>query len=113
MALIIIVAIIAYYTFFADSTNSTDSLLEIQSQNQLIGSEVLNLMNQVQSLKIDSAFFDNNAFKSLVDHTVAIPERSVGRDNPFAPISGFSVSENSSPNNTTGGGTSTRRTGGH
>lgn len=92
IGIIIVTAILAYYMFFAGSgTPAAGGLLEAQPEGNLVGAEVLSLLNQIQSLKIDTAFFQSSAYRSLVDYTVAIPDQSVGRANPFAPIPGFII----------------------
>ncbi len=87
---IIAVSALAYFIFFStpvDTSNST--LLETGPNNEMIGSQVLNLLGQIQSLRIDPTIFDSAVYKSLQDFSVNIPPEGVGRDNPFAPIPGY------------------------
>ncbi|MES3030894.1 MAG: hypothetical protein V4697_00595 [Patescibacteria group bacterium] len=51
-----------------------------------VGTRVLSLLNQINSLKIDTSIFNSVVYRSLVDYTITIPEQNVGRPNPFAPI---------------------------
>lgn len=92
MVAIVIVAILAYFMFFNGApAPSGSSLLQSGPSGEVIGAQVLSLLNQIQSLRIDSSLFENAAYKSFQDYTVAIPPQNVGRDNPFAPIPGFTA----------------------
>jgi hypothetical protein len=91
---IILAAILAYYAFFAGAPAVTDvGTLEAQSNGQVVGAQVLSLLNQIQSLQIDKNFFQTPAYLSLQDHTVAIPPVIVGRPNPFAPLPGIKLTK--------------------
>jgi hypothetical protein len=48
------------------------------------GREVLHLLNEVQSVSFDTAVFSDPAYVSLVDRSVDIEVRPLGRPNPFA-----------------------------
>ncbi|MDQ5893438.1 MAG: hypothetical protein QG640_450 [Patescibacteria group bacterium] len=98
--IIIILALAAYFYFKGSPDDSSVSSLEADNSPtsadaQAVGTRVLSLLNQINSLKIDSSIFDSAVYKSLVDYTITIPEQNVGRPNPFAPISG------SAPQNST------------
>ncbi|MEK9177793.1 MAG: hypothetical protein AAB777_01580 [Patescibacteria group bacterium] len=87
---IIAAAAIAYFMFFSAPSPSSDSaLLETGRGEEMIGSQVLSLLNQIQSLRIDPTLFQSAVYKSLQDFSVNIPPEGVGRDNPFAPIPGY------------------------
>lgn len=90
IAIIIIVAFCVYYFFLYQPSSQTNTLLEEQTTDNQVGAEVLSLLNQIQALHIDSSFFQSAAYQSLVDYTVPIPIQNVGRNNPFAPIPGYS-----------------------
>jgi hypothetical protein len=65
--------------------------LQVAGADANIGANVLKLLNQIKSLKIDTTLFENKAYQTLQDNTVQIPPVSVGRQNPFAPIPGTVV----------------------
>ena len=46
----------------------------------------------LDSIKVNADFFNDATFNSLIDNTVKVPEQSVGRPNPFAPIPGEATS---------------------
>lgn len=84
---IIIIAITAYFLFFSGEPDiSGQALLESSQSGELVGAQVLSLLQQIQSLNIDTTFLNSGVFQSLVDYSVAIPADNVGRSNPFAPI---------------------------
>lgn len=88
---IIAVSFATYYMFFLGPTVPSDSsLLETGSGEEMIGTQVMNLLDQIQSLKIDPTMFQSPVYKSLQDYSVAIPTENVGRDNPFSPFPGYS-----------------------
>lgn len=47
----------------------------------------LNLLLNLKSIRLDTAFFTSSSFRSLVDFSIPIlPEGNEGRPNPFVPI---------------------------
>ena len=98
--IIAMIALGAYFYFKGEPSDDLSSSLETQdspvsADAQAVGTRVLSLLNQINSLKIDASIFDSAVYKTLVDYTITIPEQNVGRPNPFAPISG-SAPQNSS-----------------
>ncbi len=88
-AIVAIVVLVLVYFYFSGSVPAdTASALQAQSAN-VVGTRVLSLLNQIQSLRIDTRLFDATAYRTLVDYSVEIPETPVGRPNPFAPIPGM------------------------
>ena len=89
---VIVILLAAIYLFSKNTPVSSDKLLQPQAtpEANAASSRILNLRRQIESLKIDTALFKDPAYMSLQDYTVEIPEISVGRPNPFAPIPGFS-----------------------
>lgn len=72
--------------FFMSGTPTDDSGLIVEeggSDASLVGTRILSLLHQINSLKIDSSFFTSEVYSSLVDHTVPIYEQNVGKPNPF------------------------------
>ncbi len=99
IAIVVFVIFIAYFMFRNPTAPESSSLLSntVSPQANAASTRILSLLNQIESLKIDTTFFKNPAYQSLVDFSVEIPELNVGRPNPFAPLPGSYV------------GTSTRR----
>lgn len=89
---IIIIAIAAgAYFYFQGGSAPEDDLLSVSPSSVLVGANVLSLLNQIQSIRIDTSVFSSPAYQSLVDYTVPIPTLNVGRPDPFAPIPGFAL----------------------
>ncbi len=100
IAIILIVAGGIYFYSKGSNENIDTSSLEVtytpeSTDATLVGGRVLNLLAQINSLKIDGTLFNNPAYKSLRDYSITIPEQNVGRTNPFAPIPGASPSSSS------------------
>ncbi|MEK7641888.1 MAG: hypothetical protein AAB365_02745 [Patescibacteria group bacterium] len=80
------------YFYFAGGSESpaSGSLLQSQANPEAnaVSSRILSLLRQVGELEIDTSIFNEPAFQTLVDYSVAIPSVDVGRPNPFAPIPG-------------------------
>ena len=51
-------------------------------------SQVLSLLSQISNLHIQAQLFQDPAYLKLNDYSVPIPEKNVGRPNPFAPLPG-------------------------
>ena len=86
---VIVIAAIAYFYFTGQTgTPSTSLITDTSSENDIVGSQVLGLLSQIQTLKIDKSFFDDPGFRTLIDYTVPVTQQNVGRQNPFAPIPG-------------------------
>ena len=90
---IIILALGAYFYFKGEPDDSSTSSLEAEDspenvEAQAVGTRVLSLLNQINSLKIDASIFESAVYNTIVDYTITIPEQDVGRINPFAPIPG-------------------------
>ncbi|MEW5908149.1 MAG: hypothetical protein AB1643_03185 [Patescibacteria group bacterium] len=50
------------------------------------GKNILNLLNQIKGVILDTDFFQSSAFKNLIDFSVELTSQPLGRDNPFAPL---------------------------
>ena len=89
---IVIAAAIGYFYFYGNSASTPSTLLSSSptSDSAIVGAQVLGLLNQIQSLKIDTSIFTDPGYNTLRDYSVAIPPVNVGRPNPFAPLPGFS-----------------------
>lgn len=88
---IIVIALgtLAYFYFRGNPTDTNPTLQETSTNNAdqaFVGSNVLTLLNQINSLKIDTSLFNSQVYKSLVDHTVIVRSQNVGRANPFVPL---------------------------
>jgi hypothetical protein len=94
IVIIVAIALIAYFYYEGSAPSASNSLLSASAAPASgdIGKQVLNLLSQIQSLRIDSTLFSDPGFQTLRDFSVAIPPQNVGRANPFAPLPGAPVS---------------------
>ena len=92
VTIVIIIAAIGYFYFTGSTAPANTGLVSSNPDSAAVGSQVLSLLNQIQSLKIDTSLFSDPGYMTLRDYSVAIPPVNVGRPNPFAPLPGFSAS---------------------
>lgn len=59
--------------------NSSQSL-----QGNVLGSDVLRLISQVDGLSLDTGLFNDGAFLNLKDISVPVQAEQVGKQNPFS-----------------------------
>ena len=95
-ALIIPIIFFTYSTFFFGENKSEKNLSATNSAMQTTaaagadssseGQEILNVLNSLKAVKMDTEFFNDKVFKSLVDFSVKLAPQPVGRFNPFSPI---------------------------
>jgi len=91
---LLIIAVVALGYFYSSSSNTQQtSISSTDSSDAEVGAQVLALLNQIQSLNIDSSIFKDPGFNTLVDYSVEIPPVDVGRPNPFAPLPGYSAAQ--------------------
>jgi len=63
-----------------------------EAQDSIVGRDVINTLETLNSIQLDSDFLDSLVFSSLVDNNLTITNRPLGRTNPFAAASNVSVS---------------------
>ncbi len=85
---IIIVLAGAAYFYFSGTPSDDSALLTAEetaasTQVSAEAAQIITLLNQTRSLKIDIALFNSPLYRSLVDHTVPVIEQPVGKANPF------------------------------
>jgi hypothetical protein len=57
-----------------------------------VDTELLTVLAQTRQIDLDSTLFESAVFKSLQDIGQTISAQPLGRENPFAPLPGSSVS---------------------
>lgn len=87
VVLAIVVALIlfsVYNTFFkapvVDETITGESKEIINSE---VGREIINTLNQLKAINIDTDVFDDPLFDNLYDFSRPLPKQPVGKTNPF------------------------------
>lgn len=90
--LIIIFALVLfgaiYFFFFRSGEPQALVLDEFGNpvQATVVGQDLIVLLSEIQSIRLDSQLFDNPAFRSLTDYSVELISEPQGRANPFAEI---------------------------
>ncbi len=88
-------ALLAYFFFIGGKAPASDAILQTVAtpEANAASARILNLLNQIKSLKIETTIFTNPAYQTLQDYSVPIPAVPVGRPNPFAPIPGVPTTD--------------------
>jgi hypothetical protein len=95
---ILILVFIVYSMFFTKKDeNDVLKTSVAKTSAEIVGSEILNALNQIESLELDRSIFSSPIYQSLKDRSQAIPPEPVGKTNPFDPI-GYSVVETQNVN---------------
>lgn len=87
-----ILLFIVYSFFFAGKDTQTPGTSPLVAESisegasAAMGADLLNLLKELQAIKLDSSIFQNSVFRSLKDFGQPIPPEPVGRANPFAPL---------------------------
>ena len=100
--LVVIVAIFFGYTSLTKNSGNTSGLVSdstVNSATSQADQDFLQLLLQIQNVRIDSGIFTNPVFLSLQDDGLPILEQPQGRPNPFSPI-GVDTASPSSGNST-------------
>lgn len=94
--LIILIIFFVYSVFFSGdnkkennlsvSNNATQTGATAKTDSFAEGQEILDMLSSLKSVKMDTSFFNDKTFKSLVDFSVEIAPQPAGRSNPFSPI---------------------------
>ena len=92
--LVAVLGFTVYYFFFKGTSTATVVLDQFGNpiQAQVIGSDLIELLNRLQYVTLDYAFLSSTAFTNLTNFGIILPSESPGRNNPFDPIGGYSQS---------------------
>jgi hypothetical protein len=85
LTLIVLAVILyaAYYFLFSDRNPDLTSSAGA-NDGEMLASEFLMRLNEIETLSFSRGFFDDPRFRSLVSFSSAPADVSVGRPNPFA-----------------------------
>ncbi len=88
MFIILAVVIVLFIGYGMGDKEPTQGLVQKQNaaSSSMVEQEILQLLMDVQSIKLDSAIFADPSFVTLRDFSRAIVEEPFGRENPFVPI---------------------------
>ncbi len=84
--------LVGVFIKFGGSKSNINSDLQVApsaaSSNSSLSRELLSALSSLKDLKLDSSFFKDTTFASLIDYSKDITDDQTGRDNPFLPVSG-------------------------
>lgn len=86
-------AFVAYQNFYVANLDIDPLARESQVAGSIVGQEIISLLGELESIKLDVTIFEKESFRTLIDFGQTINSEPVGRGNPFAPIgveTGFS-----------------------
>lgn len=88
---IVVLIVVAFAWFGMADRQPTTSLLSNESRGDasVAEQEILRLLLDMRSIRLDSSIFENPAFASLRDFGREIVPEPVGRTNPFEPTKTF------------------------
>ncbi|MDO8493459.1 MAG: hypothetical protein Q7S19_02860 [bacterium] len=81
--------LIGIFIYFGGAGSSVDSDLSVVPTapgTQNLSRELLSSLASLKDLKLNTDFFKDKAFASLIDYSEDLKEDPLGRENPFLPI---------------------------
>ncbi len=82
--LILVIVLIALFLILGRSNVSASSqLTSIKGNINEVSKETLEILLALKSLKLDNSIFEDIAFKELIDFSIELDEKELGRNNPF------------------------------
>jgi hypothetical protein len=86
---LVVVGFVVYsYLFKNDKQDQLilNSAGVVNANQTYAGREIVVLLSDLRSIKLNDDIFSNPAFKKLIDFSLPISSEPKGRNNPFAPI---------------------------
>ncbi len=98
IVLVVAIVFIGGIYFYMNGNPSGDSINSLSASSldadaAKEGAEILTLLSQIKSLRIDTSRFSDPVYKTLIDYTVEVPPQNIGKKNPFANFVGTTVVE--------------------
>lgn len=87
IALVLVVAaFIAYSVFFTGDDSRTLITEDVDPTQAAVEQELIALLLELRSIRLDLSIFDDAEFQSLTDFSQELVPEPVGRENPFSPL---------------------------
>lgn len=85
---ITVILFFVYSYFFGgnESENLIESTVNAPTGAEAIGSDIIQALSQIETLKLERNIFSDPVYRSLVDRSKVLTPEPVGRNNPFAPV---------------------------
>ncbi len=99
-------AFISYGLFATSPTQQVAAageavVVDNSPSTDVVGKELLVLLDKIESLKLDGSIFNDKTFLSLQDYSVTLVPQNPGRSNPFAPLPGTAPAKTTKTTKTT------------
>ena len=90
IAVVVLLILSGIYFFFFNKAPAVLTKDEFGNpvQMEVVGQDLLDLLSQLKSVKLDNALFAKPAFVQLTDYSIPLPSQPQGRTNPFSSYSG-------------------------
>lgn len=82
--LVAFVGLVGYLNFFSGAPSG--ELLASTEEASPLSSDLLSVLSNLHTIKLDESIFSDPAFQSLTNFGVELPPENVGRRNPFLPL---------------------------
>lgn len=98
MLVLLVAGFYLYSYFFVGGDTSTEVLTvtTLSGEDTALAGDLLLVLADLRTLKLDESLFSDPVFQSLKNFRVELTPEPIGRDNPFAPLTGAGSSQNSS-----------------
>lgn len=87
-AALVMFAVFAWYFLSPSSSSDSDSALSSTPADTTDDQNIIQSLLALQTVTLSGTIFSDPGFKSLQDFSTTIVPESVGRADPFAPVSG-------------------------
>jgi len=84
--LVVAAGFVAYSVFFTGGNTNTLTAQNVDPAQTAVEQELIALLLQLRSIRLDLAIFDDAKFQNLKDFSQELVPEPVGRSNPFSPL---------------------------
>lgn len=82
----VVLLFVGYVVLFGGEDDGAALTSESPSGESAVGSDLLTLLLELNSLELNATIFENPLFQQLQDFSQELVPEPVGRNNPFAPV---------------------------
>lgn len=86
VVVLLAVGFFVYSSFFKPDATSTLTAADVNPAQTAVEQELIALLLELRSIRLDLSLFDDPAFQSLSDFSQELVSEPVGRPNPFLPL---------------------------
>lgn len=95
LAILGVIVLIFVYAMYSSGAKKSEGTVPPGAENASTATgtptfsekeNLLKVLTSLKSIKLDTSFFENKVFQSLVDFSVELTPEESGRPNPFSPL---------------------------